>query len=39
MDSHPNIILANFYFRIRKPHVIGKVFSNEEDAIKWIVSK
>ncbi len=31
-------LAANFYFKVMKPHVKGKAFSNEDEALKWLLS-
>jgi hypothetical protein len=31
-------ILANFYFRVKKPIILSKAFSNEGDALAWILT-
>lgn len=30
-------LAANFYFRVIKPHVPGKAFENEKDALEWLL--
>jgi len=36
VDSIPNRLLANFYFRFNKPIGPGKVFNSEKAAISWL---
>jgi len=36
VDSLPYKLIANFYLKFNKPKRPYKVFSNEEDAIKWL---
>jgi hypothetical protein len=36
MDSMITTALANFFLRVSKPEVTTKLFTDEEDAIKWL---
>lgn len=29
---------ANFYMKVKRPLILSKIFNNEEDAIKWLLS-
>lgn len=36
VDSLPNRLLANFYFKFNKPVGPGKVFNSEKAALSWL---
>ncbi len=36
VDSLPNRLIANFYFKFNKPKGPGKVFNSEKSAISWL---
>jgi hypothetical protein len=38
VDSLPYKLIANFYLKFNKPKRPYKVFSNEEEAVKWLQS-